>query len=86
MRLVNIVYIVYLLFAFIPSLWRLWLCGHYHGNAVALDEDLEVVTCAGVGSNINWTANAGVGGPENHKKTIEQPLKSDEHLGIDAFF
>lgn len=122
-----------------PSLRRrIWLCGHYHGNAVALDEDLEalqeklpnfeescngpqpnhwrkegyinikeqppqlgrvnckcfslessisktagtldllailhfqydlrpiktwckkVVTCAGVGSNINWTANPGV--------------------------
>ena len=27
---------------------------------MALDEDLEVVTCAGVGSNINWTASAGV--------------------------
>ncbi|CAE7632519.1 unnamed protein product [Symbiodinium microadriaticum] len=39
---------------------RLWLCGHYHGNADAYDDDLEVVTCASVGSNINWIEEPGV--------------------------
>ena len=76
---------------------RLWLCGHYHGNADACLDDLEaasmstdfrptsvlqeglcgvavrcvvsgeccavsgqVVTCASVGSNINWIEEPGV--------------------------
>ncbi|CAJ1447701.1 unnamed protein product [Effrenium voratum] len=66
---------------------RLWLCGHYHGNAVAVDDDLEVVTCAGVGSNINWTANAGVvatsNRPDFDKCVGDPPFFADaQHSGL----
>lgn len=33
---------------------RLWLSGHYHGNAVATYGGLEVVTSSSCGSVINW--------------------------------
>lgn len=66
---------------------RIWLCGHYYGNAVAVDEDLEVVTCAGVGSNINWTANPGVVAtsirPDFEKCVGDPPLLADsQHSGL----
>lgn len=66
---------------------RLWLCGHYHGNADAYDDDLEVVTCASVGSNINWIEEPGVVAtstrPNFEKCVGEPPFYADaQHSGL----
>ena len=40
---------------------KLWLCGHYHGNAVATSASgLEVVTTSSCGGVINWTLEPGM--------------------------